>query len=188
MRRRRTPCWLQHPRSMGPAKGPFRETDRADHPLTLYAASKNAHAYSHLFKIPVTMLRLFTIYGPWSRPDMALFKFAAALFEGRPIDVCNHGKMSRDFTYIDDLIEAMLRLLSHAPPLPEVHAPPLAEDSLSLSRPGGSSISAPRHRSRSWISSPPSGPRPEYGPGAISWRCSKAMCQSPSQARHCFCS
>jgi UDP-glucuronate 4-epimerase len=90
-----------------------------------------AHAYSHLLKIPITMLRLFTVYGPWGRPDMALFKFAAALFEGRPIDIYNHAKMSRDFTYIDDLVEGMLRLLNHAPQLPEVRAPPLAEDSLS---------------------------------------------------------
>jgi UDP-glucuronate 4-epimerase len=117
-------------------KVPFRETDRADHPLTLYAASKKAneemaHAYSHLFKIPITMLRFFTVYGPWGRPDMALFKFAAALFEGRPIDIYNHGNMSRDFTYIDDLVEAMLRLLNHPPPLAEVRAPPLTEDSLS---------------------------------------------------------
>jgi UDP-glucuronate 4-epimerase len=118
------------------AKVPFRETDRADHPLTLYAASKKAneemaHAYSHLFKIPITMLRFFTVYGPWGRPDMALFKFAAALFEGRPIDVYNHGNMSRDFTYIDDLTEAMLRLLNHAPPLAQARAPSLTEDSLS---------------------------------------------------------
>ena len=117
-------------------KSRFARRDRADHPLTLYAASKKAneemaHAYSHLFKIPITMLRFFTVYGPWGRPDMALFKFAAALFEGRPIDIYNHGNMSRDFTYIDDLVEAMLRLLNHAPPLVEVRAPPLAEDSLS---------------------------------------------------------
>jgi len=117
-------------------KVPFRETDRADHPLTLYAASKKAneemaHAYSHLFKIPITMLRFFTVYGPWGRPDMALFKFAAALFEGRPIDIYNHGNMSRDFTYIDDLVEAMLRLLNHVPPLAEMRSPPMAEDSLS---------------------------------------------------------
>ncbi len=118
------------------AKIPFCETDRADHPLTLYAASKKAneemaHAYSHLFKIPITMLRFFTVYGPWGRPDMALFKFAAALFKGRPIDIYNHGNMSRDFTYIDDLVEAMLRLLNHAPPLVEGRRPPLAADSLS---------------------------------------------------------
>ncbi len=118
------------------AKVPFREVDRTDHPLTLYAASKKAneemaHAYSHLFKIPITMLRFFTVYGPWGRPDMALFKFAAALFEGRPIDIYNHGNMSRDFTYIDEVVEATLRMLNHAPPLASVSAPPLAGDSLS---------------------------------------------------------
>jgi UDP-glucuronate 4-epimerase len=117
-------------------KVPFRETDRADHPLTLYAASKKAneemaHAYSHLFKVPITMLRFFTVYGPWGRPDMALFKFAAALFEGRPLDIYNHGNMSRDFTYIHDLVEAMLRLLGHPPPPVEGRAPPLTKDSLS---------------------------------------------------------
>ncbi|MCI0466475.1 MAG: NAD-dependent epimerase/dehydratase family protein [Beijerinckiaceae bacterium] len=122
------------------AKVPFRETDRADHPLTLYAASKKAteemaHAYSHLFKIPVTMLRFFTVYGPWGRPDMALFKFASALFEGRPIDVYNYGNMSRDFTYIDDLVEAMLRLLGHVPPLAHGQETPLADDSVSPAAP-----------------------------------------------------
>src|SRR5271165_2046877 len=115
---------------------PFREIDRTSHPLTLYAASKKAneemaHAYSHLFKIPITMLRFFTVYGPWSRPDMAPIKFSAALFEGRPIDIYNHGKMSRDFTYIDDLVEAMFRLIRHAPPPVKGRAPPLADDSLS---------------------------------------------------------
>jgi UDP-glucuronate 4-epimerase len=118
------------------AEMPFRETDRADHPLTFYAASKKAteemaHAYSHLFKIPVTMLRFFTVYGPWGRPDMALFKFVAALLESRPIDIYNHGNMSRDFTYIDDLVEAMLRLLDRPPPLAEGRGPPLPDDSLS---------------------------------------------------------
>jgi UDP-glucuronate 4-epimerase len=112
------------------AKVPFREGDRAGHPLTLYAASKKAneemaHAYSHLFKIPITMLQFFTVYGPWGRPDMALFKFAAALFEARPIDIYNHGNMSRDFTCIDDLPETMLRLLNHAA------LGPVAEDGLS---------------------------------------------------------
>ncbi len=99
---------------------PFREIDRADHPLTLYAATKKAgeeiaHAYSHLYGIPVTMLRFFTVYGPWGRPDMALFKFVSAIAADKPIDVYDHGKMQRDFTYIDDLIEAMVRLISVAP-------------------------------------------------------------------------
>lgn len=118
------------------ANMPFRETDRADHPLTLYAASKKAteemaHAYSHLFQIPVTMLRFFTVYGPWGRPDMALFKFAAALFEDRPLDIYNYGAMKRDFTYIDDLVEAMLRLMACAPPAVEKRAAALGGDSLS---------------------------------------------------------
>jgi UDP-glucuronate 4-epimerase len=100
---------------------PFRETDHADHPLTFYAATKKAteemaHSYSHLFAIPVTMLRFFTVYGPWGRPDMALFKFVAAMAADQPIDIYNYGKMQRDFTYIDDLVEAMLRLLPVAPP------------------------------------------------------------------------
>jgi UDP-glucuronate 4-epimerase len=118
------------------AKTPFCETDRADHPLTLYGASKKAteemaHAYSHLFKIPATMMRFFTVYGPWGRPDMAPFKFASALLERRPIDVYNYGQMSRDFTYIGDLIEAMLRLLDCPPPQPGPEARALAGDSLS---------------------------------------------------------
>ncbi|QBR70788.1 UDP-glucuronate 5-epimerase [Beijerinckiaceae bacterium] len=117
-------------------KVPFHETDRADHPLTLYAATKKAneemaHAYSHLFKIPITMLRFFTVYGPWGRPDMALFKFAAALFEGRPLDLYNHGKMTRDFTYVGDLVEAMLRLLKCAPPFVGNRTEQIAQDSLS---------------------------------------------------------
>ncbi len=116
---------------------PFREIDRTSHPLTLYAASKKAneemaHAYSHLFKIPITMLRFFTVYGPWGRPDMALFKFAAALFEGRPIDVYNHGNMKRDFTFVGDLVEAMVRLLRRIPRAPEARPlPPPEFDSLS---------------------------------------------------------
>jgi len=120
----------------GNAKMPFRETDKADHPLTLYAATKKAteemaHAYSHLFQIPVTMLRFFTVYGPWGRPDMALFKFAAALLEDRPVEIYNYGAMKRDFTYIDDLIEAMLRLMPCAPPAAGRRAAGLAGDSLS---------------------------------------------------------
>ncbi|WP_395667112.1 NAD-dependent epimerase/dehydratase family protein [Methylocella sp.] len=119
------------------AKIPFEETDRADHPLTLYAATKKAneemaHAYAHLFRIPVTMLRFFTVYGPWGRPDMALFKFVEAMSEGRPIDVYNHGNMKRDFTFVADLVEAMARLLPVAPPAPDARdGAPLSFDSLS---------------------------------------------------------
>ena len=118
------------------AKIPFGEGDAADHPLSLYAATKKAnegmaHAYSHLFNISVTMLRFFTIYGPWGRPDMALFKFAAALFVGAPIDIYNHGDMSRDFTFIDDLVEAIWRLIAHVPPKAEGRAKTSGSDSLS---------------------------------------------------------
>jgi UDP-glucuronate 4-epimerase len=115
---------------------PFYETDRADHPLTLYAATKKAteevaHAYSHLFAIPVTMLRFFTVYGPWGRPDMALFKFVAAISADQPIDIYNYGNMRRDFTYIDDLSEAMTRLLAVVPPPPGARKMTIAGDSLS---------------------------------------------------------
>lgn len=99
---------------------PFKTTDVVDHPVSLYAASKKsnelmAHAYSHLFKIPTTGLRFFTVYGPWGRPDMALFIFTKAMLEGKPIDVFNHGNMARDFTYIDDIVEGIKRLVSKAP-------------------------------------------------------------------------
>jgi len=94
---------------------PFSEEDNVDHPVSLYAATKKAnelmaHAYSHLYRIPVTGLRFFTVYGPWGRPDMAPFLFARAIQEGRPLDVFNHGDMSRDFTYVDDAVEAVLRV------------------------------------------------------------------------------
>jgi len=102
------------------ANMPFKETDRTDHPLTLYAATKKAtedmaHSYAHLWKIPTTAFRFFTIYGPWGRPDMALFKFVKATLAGEPIDVYGNGQMQRDFTYIDDLIEAIIRLVDRPP-------------------------------------------------------------------------
>lgn len=101
-------------------KMPFEETDRADYPITLYAATKKAgelmaHSYSHLYEIPTTALRFFTVYGPWGRPDMALFKFVDAILHDRPIDVFGEGRMSRDFTYIDDLVEAIVRLADAVP-------------------------------------------------------------------------
>src|SRR5699024_2988644 len=95
---------------------PFSTSVNIDHPLSLYAATKKsnelmAHTYSHLFKIPTTGLRFFTVYGPWGRPDMALFKFTEAIVKEEAIDVYNHGKMMRDFTYVDDIVEAISRLV-----------------------------------------------------------------------------
>lgn len=99
---------------------PFRETDRADEPLTIYAATKKsmelmAHAHAHLYKTPTTAFRFFTVYGPWGRPDMALFKFVDLMLNDQPIEVYGEGQMSRDFTYIDDLVEAIVRI-SHVIP------------------------------------------------------------------------
>ena len=101
-------------------KLPFSVQDNVDHPISLYAASKKAnelmaHAYSHLYRIPATGLRFFTVYGPWGRPDMAMFIFAKAILEGTPIRLFNHGNMRRDFTYIDDVVEAVVRLIDHPP-------------------------------------------------------------------------
>jgi len=101
-------------------KIPFEETDRADFPMSLYAATKKgmeamAHSYAHLFAIPSTMFRFFTVYGPWGRPDMALFKFTSAILAGRPIEVYGNGRMARDFTYVEDLVEAIVRLIDAVP-------------------------------------------------------------------------
>lgn len=95
---------------------PFSETDNVDHPVSLYAATKKsnelvAHAYSHLYHLPCTGLRFFTVYGPWGRPDMALFKFTKGIIDGQPIPVYNHGQMIRDFTYIDDIVEGVVRVI-----------------------------------------------------------------------------
>jgi UDP-glucuronate 4-epimerase len=99
---------------------PFSEHHSVDHPVSLYAATKKsnelmAHTYSHLFAIPVTGLRFFTVYGPWGRPDMAYFSFTKAILEGRTIEVFNHGAMRRDFTYIDDIVEGLVRVMDHIP-------------------------------------------------------------------------
>ncbi|CAN7313890.1 NAD-dependent epimerase [Rhizobium sp. LjRoot98] len=101
-------------------KIPFAETDRADEPMTLYAATKKsgelmAHSYAHLYKVPTTAFRFFTVYGPWGRPDMALFKFVDSILNGRPIEIYGEGRMSRDFTYIDDLVEGIVRLMGVVP-------------------------------------------------------------------------
>ena len=99
---------------------PYRETVKADHQMSFYAATKKstenmAHSYAHLYGLPITMFRFFTVYGPWGRPDMALFKFTKAILNGDPIDVYNHGDMSRDFTYIDDLVCGMRLLIDAVP-------------------------------------------------------------------------
>jgi UDP-glucuronate 4-epimerase len=101
-------------------KLPFSVRDNVDHPISLYAASKKAnelmaYAYSHLYAIPATGLRFFTVYGPWGRPDMAMFIFAKSILEGTPIKLFNHGNMRRDFTYIDDVAQAVVRLIDHPP-------------------------------------------------------------------------
>ena len=103
----------------GNTKMPFSEHDSVDHPVSLYAATKKAnelmaHTYSHLYGLPTTGLRFFTVYGPWGRPDMALFLFTKAILEGRPIKVFNHGDMQRDFTYVDDIVEGVVRVLDRA--------------------------------------------------------------------------
>jgi UDP-glucuronate 4-epimerase len=109
-------------------KVPFSVEDRSDHPVSLYGATKKAneliaHSYSHLYGLEVTGLRFFTVYGPWGRPDMAYYQFARAIDEGRPIDLYNNGEMHRDFTYVDDAVEAIIRVLA-APPVQ-----PLREES-----------------------------------------------------------
>ena len=101
-------------------KIPFAESDQADEPMTLYAATKKsmelmAHSYAHLFGMPTTAFRFFTVYGPWGRPDMALFKFVDAILNDRPIEIYGEGQMSRDFTYIDDLVEGIVRLIDVVP-------------------------------------------------------------------------
>jgi UDP-glucuronate 4-epimerase len=120
-----------------PEKQPFEERDRSDHPRTLYAASKKAgelmsHSYAHLWNIPTTAFRFFTVYGPWGRPDMSPWLFADAIAAGRPIDVHNRGEIWRDFTYVDDLVEAIVRLVGRPPVKGE---PVGAADSLSPDAP-----------------------------------------------------
>ena len=105
---------------------PFSETDNVDHPISLYAATKKAnelmaHAYADLYQLPTTGLRFFTVYGPWGRPDMALFRFTKKILKGEPIPVYNRGEMVRDFTYIDDIVEGVVRAIDRPPPLNTDH-------------------------------------------------------------------
>lgn len=118
---------------------PFSTRDNVDHPVSLYAATKKAnelmaHCYAHLYRLPCTGLRFFTVYGPWGRPDMALFIFTKAILEGKPIEVFNHGLMKRDFTYVDDIVEGVIRTLDH---------PATADPTWSGDRPTPGTSSAP---------------------------------------------
>lgn len=120
----------------GNTKMPFSEHDSVDHPVSLYAATKKAnelmaHTYSRLYGLPTTGLRFFTVYGPWGRPDMALFLFTKAILEGRAIDVFNHGDMKRDFTYVDDIVEGVIRVLDRAAVSNPVYDPVLADPATS---------------------------------------------------------
>jgi UDP-glucuronate 4-epimerase len=115
---------------------PFKEVDKTETPLTFYAATKKAneamaHSYAHLWNLPTTMFRFFTVYGPWGRPDMALFKFVSAMLEGKPVDIYNHGDMFRDFTYVDDLVRGIRLLIDAVPQRPETPQDIPEGDSLS---------------------------------------------------------
>ena len=125
----------------GNTRMPFSESQNVDHPVSLYAATKRAnellaHSYSHIYSIPATGLRFFTVYGPWGRPDMALFLFTKSILEGEPIKVFNHGEMTRDFTYVDDIVESIMRLLNK---------PPIQDKSFDTSNPNPDTSWAP-HR------------------------------------------
>ena len=164
---------------------PFSVHDNVDHPISLYAATKKAnelmaHAYSHLYGLPATGLRFFTVYGPWGRPDMAMFIFAKAIAEGRPIRLFNYGRMRRDFTYVDDVIEAVERIIARVPA--KADAPPGGEldPATAAPRRGGSTISATIAPSRFPASSScwsrSSAARPKS-----SWcRCSRATWRKPA--------
>ena len=120
----------------GNTKMPFSEHDSVDHPISLYAATKKAnelmaHTYSHLYGLPTTGLRFFTVYGPWGRPDMALFLFTRAILEGRPIDVFNHGNMQRDFTFVDDIVEGVIRVVDRVAEPNGTYDPLLADPATS---------------------------------------------------------
>jgi UDP-glucuronate 4-epimerase len=119
---------------------PFTETQKCDTPLTIYAATKKAnemmgHSYAHIYGLPVTMFRFFTVYGPWGRPDMALFKFTKGILDGTPIDIYNNGEMYRDFTYVEDLVHGIAALIDVVPKRPSIPADVVNGDSLSRAAP-----------------------------------------------------
>ena len=147
----------------GNTKLPFSVSDSVDHPLSLYAASKKAnelfaHTYSNLFGLPTTGLRFFTVYGPWGRPDMALFLFTKNILEGKPIEVFNRGKHRRDFTYVDDIVEGVVRTLDR-PATPNPLFDAARPDPGRRARRGGSTTSETRGRSSCLTTSPRSSAR-----------------------------
>ena len=164
-------------------KMPFSVHDNVDHPLSLYGATKKAnelmaHAYAHLFGLPTTGLRFFTVYGPWGRPDMAMWIFANAIVAGEPIRLFNNGNMRRDFTYVDDVVEAVVRLIDRRPAgNPDWSA--ASPDPARAARPGASTTSATTSRSRFSMScvcwKRPSARRRS----ANCCRCSRATCRRP---------
>ena len=150
----------------GVTKMPFSVHQNVDHPLSVYAATKKsnellAHAYSHLFRLPTTGLRFFTVYGPWGRPDMALFIFTRAILAGKPIQIFNHGRMERDFTYIDDIVDGVFRLTDKMPQPDESWNGRRAGP-----RPQQRAISSLQHRQQ------PAGPADaaHLGSGELPWR------------------
>ena len=164
-------------------KMPFSVAQNVDHPVSLYAATKKAnelmaHAYSHVFGLPTTGLRFFTVYGPWGRPDMALFLFTKAMLAGQPIQVFNHGRMQRDFTYIDDIVEGVKRIAA-SPPRPTPLGAATRPRRRRASRPGASTTSATTGPSSCcasssfWRKSSASRRRRSF------CRCSPATCRRP---------
>ena len=174
----------------GNTRLPFKESDNVDHPVSLYAASKKsnelmAHTYSHLFGIPTTGLRFFTVYGPWGRPDMALFLFTKAILAGEPVNVFNHGKMQRDFTYIDDIVEGVVRVLDRAP----VADPAFDTASTGSGALVGAVPGAQHRQSRSgWTAGVPRrarGSAGQEGRAESTCRCSPAMFRRRLRIRRC---
>ena len=162
---------------------PFSVHDNVDHPVSLYAATKKAnelmaHCYAHLYRFPITGLRFFTVYGPWGRPDMALFLFTKAILEGKPIDVFNHGKMQRDFTYVDDIVEGVLRTLDR-PAQPDPTWSSDKPDPAAAPRPIVSTTSAITSRLNCCASSKSLNRRSARKPKRIFSRFSPATCRRP---------
>ena len=172
----------------GNTRLPFSEHDNVDHPVSLYAATKKAnelmaHTYSHLFRLPTTGLRFFTVYGPWGRPDMALFLFTKAILEGRPIDVFNHGKMVRDFTYIDDIVEGVVRVRRPAGRGRTRRSTRRGRTRARATRPTGCSTSATASRRRSTTTSRRSKRRWGGRRSGTTCRCSRGTCRRPRPTR-----